>query len=286
MKKSIDLLAWIGARAGKPPGWERFVRWFASPEKCRAIPDICLVRDGMAFIVQPSVPLGWHVAMFGTYEPELRSLVRALLPPRGVAVDVGANVGWHTLLMASIVGPQGRVFSVEANPSVRRALETNIALNRLRNVEVVPFIVSDEEGVKDFYGPPADDPSSGDGHMLPQGASSPHVLQVEARRLDMIMAASGVERLDLLKIDVEGWEWPVLKGAEQIISRFRPHIVFEHNDEYASRGGGTPAAFEEFLRRHRYRMFAIGRNWATSIVPGDWPKSANILAIPHSDSRG
>jgi FkbM family methyltransferase len=280
MTRTIDLLAWIGVRIGKPPGWERVVRRFAPPEKCRGISEICVVREGMVFIAQPWVPLGWHVAMFGTYEPELRALIRAVLPPGGVAVDVGANVGWHTLLMANVVGPRGRVFAAEANPFVRRVLEQNISLNRFSNVEVVPCIISDQEGLRSFFGPPADDANSGDGHVVAADAGQPHVLQVESKRLDTIAVASRMERLDLLKVDVEGGEWPVLRGAEEIISKFRPNIVFEHDDEYASRGGGTRELFAEFLERHRYRGFAIGRNWATAIDAGHWPKSANILAIP------
>ena len=72
-------------------------------------------------------------------------------------------------------------------------------------------------------------------------------------------AAARVERVDLVKIDVEGFEWPVLKGAEQTISRFRPHIVFEYLVEYAGRGGGTPQLLDDFFARHRYLLFALGR---------------------------
>src|SRR5260221_5067023 len=114
--------------------------------------------------------------MFGTYEPELRSLIRALLPPGGVAVDVGANVGWHSLLMAHVAGPGGRVFAAEANPSVRKVLEQSIGLNRFSNVEVIPCIISDQEGMRSFFSPPADHESSGDGHVVSGDAGQPHVM--------------------------------------------------------------------------------------------------------------
>src|SRR5689334_14765239 len=129
MINATEVLAWIGNRIGKPPGWERAVRLVTSPEKCR-IRELCVVREGVAFLAQPSVPLGWHVAFFGTYEPELREIMRAVLPKGGVAIDVGANVGWHTLLMASLVGDKGRVLAAEANPSVRSRLRDNLHLNR------------------------------------------------------------------------------------------------------------------------------------------------------------
>src|ERR1700722_1370379 len=107
MNKIIHILSWIGNRIGKPPGWERVVRLLASPEKCKSMPDLFLIRDGLVFVTQPGVPIGWHIAFFGTYEPELREILRAVLPTGGVAIDVGANVGWHTLLMAQLVGEGG-----------------------------------------------------------------------------------------------------------------------------------------------------------------------------------
>jgi hypothetical protein len=98
--------------------------------------------------------------------------------------------------------------------------------------------------------------------------------------MDAIVAAAGIERLDLLKIDVEGFEWRVLRGGEGTIAKFRPHIVFEYNAETAPRGGGTPALMGEFFRTHRYCLFAIGRNWAEKIEGDRWPQSADIWAVP------
>jgi len=281
MKKTIEILSWIGHRIGKPPGWERVVHLFASPEKCRAIRDICLVRDGFLFLARPFVPVGWHVALFGTYEPELREILKVVLPSGGVAVDVGANVGWHTLLMARLVGDSGRVFAAEANPSVRKSLEDNLKLNRFGQVQVLPYAIAATEGTVDFHGPEADDAGSGDGHVVTVTANSrPWLIRVESRPLDAIFLASPLTRLDLIKIDVEGFEWPVFQGAEQTISQFRPHIIFEYNAEYAHRGGGTPALLDAYFQKHQYRLFALGRTWAEAVQLRNWPQCADIWAIP------
>ena len=284
MTRTIDILAWIGHRIGKPPGWERVVRVFASPEKCRGLPEICLVRDGTIFVAQPGVALGWHVALFGTYEPELREIFRAVLTAGGVAVDVGANVGWHTLLMARLVGESGRVLAAEANPSVRARLHEHLSMNSLRHVEVIPYAIADDEGTVPFHAPEADDLGAGDGHMISaSGADDRRIIPVEMRTLDTVCAAAKITRLDLIKIDVEGFEWPVLKGAEETVAKFRPHIVFEYIDEYAHRGGGTPEALGDFFERHRYRLFATGRIWAEAVQLQRWPSAANIWAIPSPD---
>ena len=76
MSLTVDALAWVGNRIGKPPGWERVVRLFTSPEKCRDMREVRVDRDGSIFIAQPSAQLGWHVKLFGTYEPELRRVFR------------------------------------------------------------------------------------------------------------------------------------------------------------------------------------------------------------------
>ena len=281
MRKTIEILAWVSSVIGKPPGWERLVRLIAPPERCRDIGEICLMRDGVMFLAQPSVPLGWNVALFGTYEPYFRDIIRAVLPAGGVALDIGANVGWHTLLMARSVGETGRVLAAEANPSVRRRLEGNLRLNRFPRVEISPYAVAEREGAVEFWGPSADSAGSGDGHMAPGGAANrQEIIRVETRSVDAVCGAARIERLDLMKIDVEGFEWPVLQGAEKTIASFRPHIVFEFNTEYAARGGGDAELLSKFFERHRYRLFAIGRSWAEAVKPGDWPSCADIWAVP------
>lgn len=284
MSKGIDLLAWIGQRIGKPPGWERMVRRFAGPERFRGAPDLCVIRDHLAFIAQPAVPLGWHVAMFGTYEPELRSIISALLKPGGAAIDVGANVGWHTLLMARQVEKSGRVLAVEANPAVRGRLAENVAINRLSQVEIVSCALADGAGRVAFFGPAADDTESGNGHVVTgtgadEGESS-KIISVEMRTLDAVVESAGLTRLDVIKIDVEGYEWPVLQGAEATIARFRPHVIFEYVGEYAARGGATSDLLVGFFEERGYRLFALGRNWTQQVTRANWPTCADIWAVP------
>lgn len=162
IKRSAEIVAWIGSRIGKPPGFERIARWFAPPEKCAGLPEFCLTRDGFVFLARPALPVEWHIVMFGTCEPELRAIIRSVLPPGGVAFDIGANVGWHTLLKASFAGRSGRVLAVEPDTYVRERLSANLNLNRLLNVEVVPYAAGDGEGTVEFYGPAPEDPRSGD----------------------------------------------------------------------------------------------------------------------------
>jgi FkbM family methyltransferase len=281
MNRSVEILGWIGRRIGKPRGWERVVRLFTSPERCRGMEDVPIIRDGTTFIAQPGVPLGWHIALFGTYEPELREIFGRILPAGGVVVDVGANVGWHTMLMARLVGESGRVFAAEANPSVRVRLEEHLHLNGLRQVAVLPFALGDRNGSVEFHAPGVDKLASGDGHVVAPGESgAPDVIRVEVRTLDDALESRNLGRLDLIKIDVEGFEWPVLSGADRSIGRFRPHVIFETIAEYLHRGGATPQVIAHFFAKHRYRLYAVGRSGARPVSLEHWPDAANLWAMP------
>jgi len=285
MRKRFELLAWMGHRIGKPPGWERIVRLLAPPKRWVGVPELGLVRDGIVFLAQPALPLGWNIVMFGSYEPELRDVFRKVLHPGTVAIDAGANVGWHTLLMAQLVGGDGRVLAVEANPSVRANLVENLQLNDFRQVEVVGCALAEAERTLAFYAPSGDNPDSGNGHVMEASAGlRADTVSVEARPLDAVVAEAGLARVDLIKVDVEGYEWPVLQGAAQTLARFRPHVVFEFDAAYTSRGGGGAAAIGDFFRNHRYRLFAVGRNWLEPLRDGAWPAYANIWAIPMADA--
>jgi len=280
LSKPAQILSAIGTRIGKPPGWERVVRRLIPPEHCGEMGALRLARDGVTFMTRPSHFLGWNVTFFGSYEPELRRIFRAVLPAGGTAIDVGANTGWHTLLLARLAGENGRVLAVEPNPSVRVDLFENLEFNGFDRVEVIAAALSDAEGKLDFYGPAADDPGSGSGHVATNGGGSAQTYAVECATLDKIVADAKLDRLHLLKIDVEGFEWPVLKGGARTIAQFRPHIVFEYDAETAARGGATPALLDEFFRTHRYKPMQTGRGEPRPIRSGHWPTWANVWAAP------
>lgn len=281
MKRMALVLAGIGARLGKPMGWERVVRAFSPPESFENELEIAVVREGFAVILQPRVPLAWHIFFFGAYEPELRSILGAIIPPGGIAIDIGANVGWHTLLMSRLAGSAGRVFAIEANPSVYARLAKHLVLNRASNVLSMMVAAGDREGTVAFFGPSASDPRSGDGHIeVGTSLSDENSIQVRTITLDAIVEDARINRLDAIKIDVEGFEWPVLQGARKTVERYRPHIIFEYNQDYSSRGGGSAVVLEEFFKELGYQLFRIERHGATAMAPGRWPNSADIWAMP------
>jgi FkbM family methyltransferase len=150
----------------------------------------------------------------GSYEPEQTALFVKHLSPGGTLLDVGAHVGYYTLLSAQLVGPRGRVVAFEPNPTNHRFLQRHAALNGCAQVEVVAAAVSDQNGVARFdFGT-----GSGTGHLAEEGT-----LEVRTVRLDDFCAERGL-RPDAVKIDVEGAELRVLHGAEATLAAARPVI--------------------------------------------------------------
>jgi FkbM family methyltransferase len=153
-----------------------------------------------------------------------RSLLRALLPAGAVLVDAGANIGLYTCTMAAHVGPAGHVFAFEPMAENVEALQRNLQLNNLTNVTVLPVALSDRAQRLELFAPfghPGGSSGSisahGHDNWLPVGS-------VDAVPLDAVFDG---DRLDAIKLDVEGHEPEILRGAVNTLHRFRPTILCE-----------------------------------------------------------
>ena len=265
----------IGQAIGKPPGWERVVRALAPPARfAGGEPRTVEVADGYTFPVDAGTLIGWAIRFFGTYEPEVRDQIRRRLGTGDVAIDVGANVGWHALLMAAIVGPRGRVFAFEPNPTTRARLERAVAENGFTQISVEPFAVSNRCGAAGFDAPAAGQFWDGTGRLTGDGSS-----QVECVTLDAFVAERTLGRVALVKIDVEGWEPAVLAGAERVIAD-RPLVLFEYDAAYIARCGGSGAALAAWLRSRGFELFRLSPRRPPAAVDGLGDTGGNFMAVP------
>lgn len=148
----------------------------------------------------------------GTYEGPESAVVRDLLNPGDTFVDVGANVGWYTLLAAKIVGAQGRVIAFEPEPRSFGYLKENVALNGLSNVTLVPKALLDKDGTITFFV----HQSNKGAHSVAKSADRPSAIEVEAVTFDGYAKTLGGP-IHLIKIDTEGAECHILKGMMQTL---------------------------------------------------------------------
>ena len=161
------------------------------------------------------------VYTMGTWEATSIATIQRLLPAGGTAVDVGANIGFMTLHMATCVGKQGRVFSFEPNTWAFEKLRENLALNDMPQVVVERAGLSDHETRHEKVLVPYSYPLVGDRPWMRDS--------IVLRTLDRYLEEHPIERLDFIKCDTDGWEAHVVRGAEATLRRFRPAMLLEVN---------------------------------------------------------
>ncbi len=160
--------------------------------------------------------------VFGTYECEVTRKIQELVQPGSTAVDIGAHIRYHTLLLAKQVGPTGRVIAFEPLPENFEVLEENVRLNGYHNV------LPENKAVVDRSGRVALAQNSND--LLTSTASvvSGAGIEVEAVSLDDYFADSpGHDRVAFIKIDIEGSEVPALSGMAGVLKNDRPFLIVE-----------------------------------------------------------
>lgn len=157
-----------------------------------------------------------HGCWLGSYEYEKRKKFERTVERGAVVFDVGANVGFYTLLASVLAGPEGKVFAFEPMPRNLRYLNLHLTLNGVTNATVVQVAVADSDGTVCFdLGP-----NHATGHLDDQGR-----LRVQAVTLDDMVFARGLPAPSVIKIDVEGAEALVLRGAARVVSVHHP-VVF------------------------------------------------------------
>lgn len=172
----------------------------------------------------------------GTYEREETRFAKSILRTGQTVVDVGANVGYYTALAASRVGKTGRVLAFEPSPLCYKKLAAMKRRNRLTRCFTWNAGLSDIDGELMLY-EPTEDCGNLNATMVPNPDTTP--ILVEVRRLDDVLREEGIERVDLLKVDVEGHELRVFKGAAESLRKGIIRSILCEVNEYHLHDNGT-----------------------------------------------
>jgi len=210
----------------------------------------------------------------GNYEPEMLVMLQASTPAGGVAFDVGANIGLISLTLAESVGPEGQVVAFEALPANVDRLQANLALNESgRRVRVEAAAAGAATGQSVFL-------VHRSGGMGKLGGSAGRdetyddEIDVRVVSLDDYVFEQGHPLPSLIKIDVEGGEGMVLRGANRLLSEQRPILLIElHGPEAAS-------SVWEQLMRFGYTVRELKKGLPNVRAPSELPWKAYIVAVP------
>lgn len=218
-------------------------------------------------------------------DPEIEFVRRSLMPG-SVFIDAGAYHGWYALAASQVVGETGLVLAFEPNPDTFAILMRNVSLNGRRNLRAFNVALSDVDGTVWLYRGPGDEASS----ALAQVAGGAGQDRVSAKRLDEVLADLHVSRVDVMKIDVQGAEARVFRGAMTTLRSSRPLLIFEVDPDAANNMGVSTREAWDVLAGLGYGFF---RRASASLEPlREFPTVPegtflNVVAIPdlHKDKR-
>lgn len=193
--------------------------------------------------------------LLGTYEPYMQEAFAKFIRRGATVYDVGAHAGYHSLLCALLVGPSGRVIAFEPNPSNRESIKRQLSVNPEAPVSIAPYALSDRSETVTL------DRSHGSsqGRVSDEGDCS-----VEARTIDFLIGHEGFPEPEVIKIDVEGHEEQVLRGALEAIDRCRPVILCDRNDD------STFSSVSALLGSHGYE---VTDGWPITAIPSRKPNA-------------
>jgi FkbM family methyltransferase len=207
---------------------ERILRLFAHPER---LPSYQFESNffGLRYRGNLRNLLDWNVFFYGAYEREFLLLMEDLLKYSHLPVcaDIGANIGHHTLFMSRI---STTVFAFEPLMSARSILESRLEANHITNVKVYDFGLGSDNEAKYYYAPRGSNQGTGSFVREHSSANDPTPLSLRLVKGDDFFEGASIEKLDLIKIDVEGFEKAVLLGLERTLVRHRPIVLMEYSE--------------------------------------------------------
>ena len=241
-----------------PPAFKRVAWWFATlrPRRVRAG-----IGKGLRMDLRRAS--GWYAK--GVNEPPIQNALAENLRTGDVFFDIGANVGFFSLLAARIVGPTGKVHSFEPVPANAAAIRRNASLNSFSHIQVHETAVGEEKGEIELI--LTRHPG---GASIIQDTPSPDITgrtRVSLVRIDDLIAEGKIPVPTFVKIDVEGAEPAVLRGMEHTCRKHHPGLICELDDESVEAVQRTVAGVEQMLRSWGYQVKQLDRAYATD----GWP---------------
>ena len=241
------------------PGFllKRVLRKFRSATRSERI----TLPWGLPMVIDPLDTIGRQIWVFGLFDLPVCETLWRLTDPGNLAVDAGANIGQMSSLLALRVGATGRVISFEPHPGVRAKLEAHAAgwktTRPIGTVQIESSALSDHAGAGQLHVPDGFVANCGLASTVSASEASVPI-NITLKRLDEFIGSE--QKVDILKVDVEGAEVPVLHGAEGLFRRKAVRdLVFEHHDAY-------PSELHRWLEGFGYRIFSLRMHFGGLVV--------------------
>jgi len=238
-------------------------------------------QHGFKIIVDPvgGKDLESSIYYFGTYEPGTLHVMQKCLKEGDVFFDIGSNIGIMSLFASQLVGKQGKIFAFEPDPDTFAILQDNLNLNENDRVQPQNLALGDSNGTASLF----------QNISVNRGASSlissqenSNIVTVNTERPDDFILRNELGNIKLLKIDVEGWEFEVLKGAKQLLSKEDgPIVIFECSDNVSVPRGKIYQTYQYILSVNNYQVFKLkhGKEVISKLI-----RVKSEKELPHHDN--
>jgi FkbM family methyltransferase len=218
--------------------------------------------------------VGWTLYSYGCLDYWDERTVQKALHRGCVCLDIGAHIGYYSLLLSDLAGPEGKVVAFEPLPYTYSFLDRNLQNNGAANVITENAAVGAASGRVRMS-------AARNGRLGQNSVSDTGDADVRCTTVDTEVTQLNLDRVDFMKVDVEGYELQVFMGAEDTIRRFHPKIMFEVNAKALREHGAEPDALGSFLRSRDYELFrATPHGFERHPNLGDGPSFFNIFALP------
>lgn len=231
-------------------------------------------RFGCSYLV-PNLEeiIGFELFVNGVFELDIISFLIGRLPQNGVLLDLGANIGAIALPICK-ERPDATVICVEASPFVTKYLKSNLNSNRIVNARIIEGVLSDKAGEKiDFYFP---DRQFGKGAVT--NLFHAESLPIDSVTIDELIEKEKIDKVNLIKMDIEGYEYFALKGGSRLLEGDEaPPILFEFVDYAENSVPGLKAgSAQSLLRQYGYELFHLMNG---KLFPMDSPITGGFAMI-------
>jgi FkbM family methyltransferase len=256
--KRIDQIKLNFTRGWDLPGKERLSGFFKLSDEVKA-----KLKGGIIWLKHEDIALYTTVDNYiectilgtGTYEDDIKKLINISLKDGENALDIGGNIGLQSIRMSKCVGSNGKIYAFEPLTYLQEKFKKNVQLNRVDNVVLIPYALSNEEGDLEFT---ININSYNQGTFsLTHNSNGAEKQVVNIKIADNLPEIQNLNTLSLIKIDVEGFEFQIIKGLEKTIQKHRPRIIFEYDENYWKNSGQKIEDCYSFFSSLNYTIYQI-----------------------------
>ncbi len=246
-------MVFYGYRLSDHPGkWQIIKRLSKSLKLHKVAPrEVTVVRNRIRYRLDLTDAMDRILYYRGVHERLETRLCRYLIRPGLTCLDVGANLGYYTLLFAQLTNGKGDVHAFEPSPEEVERLGRNVSLNPFRNIRIHALALSDVTGKIGI----TERRKGGNTRIAATNREAVH--NIDGMTLDEFVSTEKIANIELMKIDVEGAEVKFLKGGLNTLSRLTPVMIIELNPEALSRFGNRIPDVQELLQNRHYRLYRL-----------------------------